>query len=239
MVAYHSHHMLPLAPGYEKSLRNAGISPNAFSVSSECQMFSSVTGQKLSPGDCTSDYWAKNMISPVKFSAALTETMRSNDLGVLVEIGPHPALQGPAIDTLTALGNKDFIYFSSCSRNRPAYESMLDAVGGMVNAGVQVLADAVNSMEYIVGQESKRGPGQVLTDLPKYQWDHSVSYWAETRVSKHYRFRSFPRHQLLGARANCDTSLSPRWRNLLIPKEVEWLEELMASITDFREVMAD
>ena len=234
-TAYHSHHMLPLAPRYEKCLREAGISPTAFSVDSGCQMVSSVTQQKLSPSDCTAEYWAKNMVSPVRFSAALIEIMRSHDLGVLVEVGPHPALKGPAMDTLAALGKNDVMYFGSCFRNKPAYDSILDTVGGMINAGLQVLTDTVNSMEFMVGQEVKHGPGKVLTDLPKYQWDHSVSHWAETRLSQNQRFRRFPRHQLLGARVNSDTPLSPRWRNLLILKEIDWLEDMVVSGMTFPE----
>lgn len=228
--------MLPLAPGYEKSLHEAGIFPAAFPVESGCQMFSSVTGQKLSPKDCTPDYWVKNMVSPVQFSAALIETMRSHDLDVFVEVGPHPALKGPAMDTLAVLGKNDIVYFGTLFRNKPTFDSLLNTVGGMISAGLQVLTDAVNSMECMNG---RKATGKVLTDLPKYQWDHSVSYWGETRVSKNQRFRRFPRHQLLGARVNSDTPLSPRWRNLLRLEEVDWLEEMVVSRSIFREARAD
>lgn len=221
--------MLPLAPGYEKSLHDAGISPLAPSVEFECGMISSVTRRKLSPSDCTPVYWAKNVVSPVQFSAALIETMSLHDLGVLVEVGPHPALKGPAMDTLAALGKNDIAYFGSCVRNNPGFNSILETVGGMVSAGLHVLTDVVNSTEHLVGSEVKLAPGKVLTDLPKYQWDHSVSHWAETRLSQNQRFRKFPRHQLLGARVYDDTPLSPRWRNRLMLKEIEWLEEMMVS----------
>lgn len=133
--------------------------------------------------------------------------MRSHDLDVFVEVGPHPALKGAAIDTLAELGNNDIVYFGTLYRNKPTFDSLLNTVGGMVNAGLQVLTDAVNSMECTNGQKAT---GKVLTDLPKYQWDHSVSYWAETRVSENQRFRRFPRHQLLGAKVNSNTPLSPR-----------------------------
>lgn len=218
--------MLPLAPGYERSLHEAGILPAACPVESGCQMFSSVTGRRLSPRDCTPDYWVKNMVSPVQFSAALTETIRAHDLDVFVEVGPHPALKGPAMDTLAVLGKDNIVYFGTLCRNKPTFDSLLITVGGMVNAGLQVLTGAVNSMECMNG---RKATGKVLTDIPKYQWDHSVSYWGETRVSKNQRFRKFPRHQLLGARVNSDTPLSPRWRNLLKLEEVEWLEAMIVS----------
>lgn len=221
--------MLPLAPLYEQSLHNAGICAIASIVDSGCEMFSSVTQERLAPSSCTPSYWAKNMVSPVQFTAALTEAMRCHDLGALVEVGPHPALKGPAMETLAALSKTDISYFGSCFRNKPDLECLLETVGLMVNSGLPVLTKAVNSTEVLVGHSVKQRPCQVLTDLPKYPWDHSVSHWAESRVSKNQRFRKFPRHQLLGARSNSDTPLCLNWRNLLILKEVEWLEEIMVS----------
>lgn len=199
-------------------------------------MFSSVNGQKLSPSDCTPNYWVKNMVSPVQFSAALIETVRSHDLDIFVELGPHPALKGPAMDTLAVLDYTDVIYFGTCFRNKPTFDSILDTIGGMVAAGLKLLTDTVNSTEHVIGQKAT---GMVLTDLPKYQWDHTVSHWAETRVSRNQRFRRFPRHQLLGARVNSDTPLSPRWRNLLRLKELDWLEEMVVSASTFWEAVAN
>ncbi|MCJ1473024.1 hypothetical protein MMC13_001673 [Lambiella insularis] len=45
-IAYHSHHILCVAEPYEKALANAGISP--VPSKSDCEMFSSVTGQRSS-----------------------------------------------------------------------------------------------------------------------------------------------------------------------------------------------
>ncbi|KAK8040974.1 Polyketide synthase [Apiospora phragmitis] len=39
---------------------------------------------------------------------------------------------------------------------------------------------------------------RVVGNLPIYSWDHSNTYWHESRLSKNYRFRPFPRHDLLG-----------------------------------------
>ena len=221
--------MLPLAPAYEKSLRDAGVSPLIPPVNPTCQMYSSVTEQELSPSVCTPAYWALNMTSPVQFAAALEMAMKSQDLGVLVEIGPHPALKGPVMDTLAAIGSHNVIYFGSCIRNKPAFDSMLDTVGSMISTGLKIDTEAVNSMNFIDDEGFAHGTGRVLTDLPSYQWDHSVSHWAETRVSRNQRFREFPRHQLLGARIASDTPLSPAWRNILILTEIDWLEEIIVS----------
>ena len=221
--------MQPLAPLYEQSLRDAGVKPCASSAESECEMFSSVTQQKLSPSECTPDYWAKNMVSPVQFTAALTEAMRCHDLNTLIEIGPHPALKGPSMDTLSSLGKVEINYFGSCYRNQPTLEKLLSTVGEMIVSGLPVLTHSINR-----SNKSDKSP-QVLTDLPTYPWDHAVSHWAETRVSKNQRFRAYPRHEVLGARINSDTPLHPVWKNMLRLKEVEWLEDMMVKATALRD----
>ena len=228
-TAYHSHHMLPLAPLYEASLRAAGISSADSPSQSGCEMFSSVIQRKLAPRDCTSAYWVQNMVSTVRFTAALTEATRCHNLGALVEIGPHPALKGPASDTLAAIGKSEIAYFSSCFRNKPDLISLLETTATMVNVGFPVSTEAVNKVDLEDGKAVEHTTGPPLTDIPKYQWDHSASHWAESRISKNQRFRQFPRHPLLGARTSDDIPSSPTWRNLLRRKEVDWLDAIMVS----------
>lgn len=40
----------------------------------------------------------------------------------------------------------------------------------------------------------------VFTDLPNYAWQHDTAYWYESRVSRNWRLRKFPPHELLGNR---------------------------------------
>ncbi len=221
--------MLPLAPPYEQSLLDAGISTLIPATCRGCEMFSSVTQKRVLPQECTPGYWGQNMVSTVRFASALTESMRCHNLSFLVEIGPHPALKGPAMDTLAALGKTEIEYFGSCFRNRPDLEVMLETVGEVINAGLPIVCRNVNGIEKIEGMTAYFEFDKVLTDLPRYQWDHSSSHWAETRVSRNQRFRIFPRHQLLGARSNNDSSLNMMWRNLLMLAEVPWLEDMMVS----------
>lgn len=226
-TAYHSHHMLPLAPMYIDSLIKAGICFQESPVGSGCEMFSSVTQNKLQPAQCHIGYWGQNMVSTVRFTAAITEAFNSHDLDVLVEVGPHPALKGPAMDTLSSLGKSDVKYFGSCFRNTPDLEAMLDTVGVMIGSGLPVLSANINGLESIQGLRVSYEFGNVLTNLPSYQWDHSMSHWAESRVSQNQRFREFPRHQLLGARKSDDNPLCMSWRNIISLKEVQWLEKIM------------
>lgn len=171
------------------------------------------------------------MVSTVRFSTAVTEAMQAHDLDVLVELGPHPALERPAVDTVTALGKESVRYLSSCVRNKDDFVSMLGTVGEMINANIRLKCESINSVEDFDGVNTKFASSKVLTDLPRYQWDHRISHWAETRVSRNTRHRAFPRHQLLGARSSNDTSLNASWRNILLLKEIDWLKDMMVSRT--------
>ena len=154
------------------------------------------------------------MVSCVRFLDALGQLATDVNPGVFIEIGPHPALKGPAGDVLTSMGKTEYQYFHSCFRGQPDHEAMLNTAGSMVAANLPVLASRVNAAQTCHGLKSTFTTGRVLTDLPTYQWDHSTGFWAESRLSKNVRDRQFPRHQLLGARVHNDISLAPRWRNV-------------------------
>ncbi|KAM3080300.1 hypothetical protein ACMFMG_005261 [Clarireedia jacksonii] len=66
---------------------------------------------------------------------------------------------------------------------------------------------------------------EVLTDLPRYPWNHSNSYWYESRVSKAWRPRRFGHHELLGLRVPQTTDNDPVWRVMLSLDDVPWLAD--------------
>lgn len=222
--AYHSHHMLPLAPSYEKAMRAAGVCSSEGS-SQTCEMFSSVTGHRLSKAEVTPSYWKQNMVSTVHFSAAVSELVQKCRPDAVIELGPHPALSGPARDTMANAGLSEIPYFSSCYRGKPDLAALLESVGEMIPTKVPIDWKAVNALEIMENTHCKHQVGRVLTDVPKYQWDHSLVHWGESRLSLNVRTREFPRHELLGARIPTDISLAPTWRNVLTSSEVGWLSE--------------
>lgn len=218
--------MLLFAPSYIQALVNTGISPLNVEES-PCEMFSSVTQQKINAQELLPDYWAQNMVSTVQFAAALKEASRCHKDLAFLEIGPHPALKSAVIDTMTANGLPDVTYFRSCYRYQPDFESMLESAGEIIAAGLPIDRKSINSADRMIESDLVHETGRVLTDLPSYQWDHKMSHWAETRASWNLRHRRFPRHPLLGARAYGDSPLDLSWRNKLILSEVTWVEELI------------
>ncbi|KAJ5735700.1 uncharacterized protein N7483_000825 [Penicillium malachiteum] len=66
---------------------------------------------------------------------------------------------------------------------------------------------------------------RTISDLPTYSWDHSKSYWHESRVSRQHRLRQHPYHDLCGIRSLDDTTSEPRWRHILNLETLPWLQD--------------
>lgn len=215
--------MLPLASPYQLLLGQAGVT---HSDEPNCSMFSSVTGQTLIPKHLTPSYWARNMTSTVRFAGATSECLENNPtVDSIIEIGPHPALKGPIQEILRQRRKDSLHYFTTCRRGADDYESMLNTAGEMIAAGSPLDLRAVNATDVCIGSTWKHEYGNVLTDLPSYQWNHTASFWSESRVSKNMRFRAFPRHELLGSRYAGDIPSRACWRNHLNPSVIDWLAE--------------
>ncbi|OAA57329.1 Beta-ketoacyl synthase [Cordyceps fumosorosea ARSEF 2679] len=225
--AFHSHHMLPLAPGFERALESTpGFAPKPAKI----RMFSSVTGRDSTARAMDGTYWSDNMTGRVRFSDAVTGMVLGEDdqlaVDVLVEIGPHPALKGPTKQTVKSLGiEADIPYIGSLDRKVPAYESLLACAGQLFSLGYPVDLVAVNS-EHVRGEDDSikmQALGRLLEDTPTYSWDHK-SFWSETRWNREYRQRPY-RHSILGAPVPGTPSNNPRWRNYIRLSELPWLRD--------------
>ncbi|KAL8999812.1 MAG: hypothetical protein Q9188_005811 [Gyalolechia gomerana] len=223
--AFHSHHMYPLAPGYQKALSgHAGFETKA----AKQRMFSSVTARVADHSLMGASYWARNMTDTVRFSDALTgivlNDMDEQSVDILVEIGPHPALKGPSRQVLQSL-KLDIPYLASLTRGVPDYEGLLALAGQLYMHGYPVELVCANS-DHFGGDDgvvSSISSGHKLRNLPSYSWDHA-RYWAETRLIKNHRLRP-GRHSLLGVPMPGSTASHPSWRNYLRLSELPWLAE--------------
>jgi acyl transferase domain-containing protein len=221
-VAYHSHHMRAVADQYLNALHGL----ETLEPCQDIKFFSSVTGE-LKTSDFGAEYWVQNLVSTVRFPDALLASCTSpatagskSAMRVLLEVGPHAALAGPAKQTLTAGGTKiDHKYVSALVRGKNAYTTVVTLAGKLFEFGLEVDVQTVNSMN---GGPKIR---DMVLDLPPYAWDYSNRYWHESRLSKEYRFRKYPYHDLLGLRLIGSTPLEPIWRNLLSVDAQPWLSE--------------
>ncbi|VBB84212.1 Putative polyketide synthase [Podospora comata] len=206
--AYHSHHMRQVAPLYEELLSNMinANDPNIpFYSTVSCQTVKS--GRELGP-----EYWVNNLVSPVRFSTAVSQILREPGRKTFVEIGPHSALAGPLRQILKSAKSTDE-YMNILTRGNNSHSDLLHAVGHLWSANQPLhLAPVV-------------GEGKFLVDLPLYPWHYEEPIWYESRLAREWRHRKFPHHDVLGSRILESTDSSPAWRNLLRLESVPWIKE--------------
>ena len=221
-LAYHSNHMLPLASRYQNLLQDAMVGPSG--ETQHCQLFSSVTGNVLRASDLTPSYWASNLTSTVRFASAVVECIRKvPGVNTVLEVGPHPALRGPVQEIFRSSRTLNAHFFSTCERETDDFKSILKSIGEMIVMGMPLDLCAVNAEEIYLNGMWNHKYGNTLTDLPTYQWNHSASFWFESRASRSVRFRSFPRHELLGSQIVDDISPRACWQNHLHLTDIPWL----------------
>lgn len=214
--AFHSHHMEPLAPAYEKALNECTLYKTE-SEQRDVRMVSSVTARVLRGGDVSAAYWVRNMVGAVRFADALTSVLLDDDeeqaVDILLEIGPHPALKGPSQQVASEL-KLDVSYLGTLTRNRPAFECLLETAGQLFTANYLVDLVAVNAEQH--------HPGHFLTDLPTYPWNHRHYWTPTTRAMRSTQHRKY-NHTLLGTPVPHSTPHHMLWRNYIRVSEIPWL----------------
>ncbi|SCO56459.1 fusarin C cluster-polyketide synthase/NRPS [Fusarium fujikuroi] len=221
-TAYHSHHMNPCAQPYLDKLQAARVKslPGDESV----EWYSSVLGERITAslhGEALCDeYWVENMVNPVLFSVA-SELVAEASLPchVALEVGPHPALKGPFNQTYKRATGSPLPYQGTVARNIHDVEGLSDSLGFLWS---HLGKSAVDFTAY--SQAFSPSITAMADGLPPYAWDHTQSFWRESRKSLNYRQRTQPPHPLLGARSVEDTADSMRWINYLRLDDVPWLE---------------
>lgn len=241
-VAYHSPQMNTIATQYLELL---GTLQKRTISSGVPKMASSVTGELITADElCDPNYWVQNMVSPVQFVSAVTRiiTQTPKDLkkkmnkshksvvvtNHLVELGPHSALQGPIKDIIATSPRKaDVTYLSVLNRNVSAIHSTLDTMAKLYCIGYPIPLDAINATQ----GSDKGATGPIsLPDLPEYPFDHSQSYWHESRLNDNLRYKRHPRLDLLGTHTNDWNPLEAKWRKITKISETPWVEDHKVSI---------
>ncbi|KAK5996046.1 Highly reducing polyketide synthase otaA [Cladobotryum mycophilum] len=229
-VAYHSTDMNEAGPVYH-SLLGSLEGGDKLESAEEIIMVSSVTGlpvtteQVLNPA-----YWVENLVSPVRFSQALSYslTMGASDAKVdkagiltatetetIIEIGPHSALKAPITETLAEVtSNKTYQYRSFLRRGESSRATLLDTVGLLHTQGFQLDLDLINETV-----QTFKAP----LEIPAYAFDHSASHRATSRTIEALKFPAYGRHELLGVPVSDANSFEQRWRNIIRVNEIPWL----------------
>ncbi|RYP42325.1 hypothetical protein DL767_000247 [Monosporascus sp. MG133] len=218
-TAYHSHHMNLIAKDYRESIKS--VAPP---MSTEVAFHSSLLGRLIDGRELEPSYWVQNLTCPVRFDEAVQSMLaptQNHKTGVdlLVELGPHAALQGPLKQIFKAMGGDaaKTPYVSVLSRKKNAVDTALDAAAALFNKGANL------NLEFINFPKPGTSP-MLLTDIPRYPWNYSATYWHESRMTQKHKNREAPRNDILGTLANYSNDLEPTWRNIVRLDDLPWLE---------------
>lgn len=66
-------------------------------------------------------------------------------------------------------------------------------------------------------------PPAVLTDIPRYPWNHQTSYYHQSRFTDIHKFQNDQRSDIIGALAMYSNHTEPTWRNIVRLDELPWL----------------
>ncbi|KAL9091407.1 MAG: hypothetical protein Q9165_004793 [Trypethelium subeluteriae] len=222
-VAYHSHHMKAVEQAYTHGIGTIRPNHNA-----DISFASSLRGRVVAPSELSERYWVENLLEPVNFTKGI-EQLSSKPYpdrpdwrpDVIIEIGPHPALRQPALQTIKSADmGEDLSYLATLKRDESGVESVLSLASQLFVKGLPISLGAINDTA---------GHGalpQVLHDLPTYSWMHNAEYSANSRLAENKLFQKHPQHDLLGQLTSESTPLHMTWRNVLnVSSMVPWLAD--------------
>lgn len=231
-VAYHSSQMDTVAAKYE-SLIGVLSGPASYNGHEQIKMVSSVTGRCMEADELLKpSYWSRNMVAPVQFSRALSSICGNGLDGMngltpalvhLIEVGPHSALQGPIQEILSSCGQDKCVEYSSVlRRGQSAHTTLMQMLGGLFCRGMAVNLAKINEHTVAPTMGLQKPEPNLLVDLPPYPFNHSRSYWHESRISRDFRLREQPPSELLGVRSNNWSCTEPRWRHFIKTSDLPW-----------------
>ncbi|WEW55385.1 Nonribosomal peptide synthetase 14 [Emydomyces testavorans] len=228
-TAYHSPHMYPCAAPYLAAIERCGLVAGksngtawASSVYEDNRMITSAQDKEIE-----ATYWKDNLIGRVLFSQAVERAMDegNGEFDLVLEVGPHPSLKGPTLETIKHVLGSEIPYSGVLDRKSDDISALSAALGfTWLTLGSGVVDFAAYASAFDPSNASTLS-APALPDLPTYPWDHKHILYRESRLNKNVRNRVDPPHALLGSRTPDDTEYEPRWRNFLIMNELPWLRD--------------
>ncbi|KAJ2974313.1 hypothetical protein NUW58_g8694 [Xylaria curta] len=233
--AYHSHHMLACSEPYISSLQNCGIQQLSPTGAVKCRWVSSVFNCDITDIPVTEGlrgkYWALNLTKPVMFTEALQTLLgggqNRNVYDLAIEVGPHPALKGPARQTIEGcLDGQSIPYTGVLSRGKDGIESFSQGLGYIWRTWGEGAVDFAAYSLFMNDEQIEAGLPQVvpMKGLPNYPWDHSRKFWHESRLSRAFRTAKGEPNELLGRQILDGAPDQLRWRNVIKRNEIDWLD---------------
>ena len=205
-VAFHSPAMDPLVPELGRAL--AALEPKA----GEVPFYSPLTGARVDGRELGAEYWCRNLRHPFSLPAAVG-ALAGAGAGTFLEVGPHPVLQRPVAEILSASGRTGRV-LSTLARDAADETPVLAALAALYGEGHPV--------------EGLYPEGGGWVDLPLYPWQRE-RFWVE-RGGDSPRGGARPRekgaHPLLGARRDLAAGeVAAVWEQRLSAGTLHYLDD--------------
>lgn len=163
------------------------------------------------------------MTQAVLFNEALERVLReSGPFDSAVEIGPHPTLKGPAMQTMRDVLGSALAYHGTLDRAKNDVVAFADCLAFLWTQPIPASIDFEGYAATFTGTRLTRRR-RIAKNLPSYPWDHAQTFYRESRLAKQYLNKSALPHELLGIRTPDDSGQEYRWRNILKPSAIPWL----------------
>lgn len=230
-TAYHSSHMQPCSGPYLKALREAGVRllvpdttlglPRWFSSVHDVEMTPDVASKRGVDGQ----YWIDNMVRPVLFYPALKTCLTTSKItfNFALEVGPHPALQGPAKECIQEVTRQDIAYAGTLKRGGDDLEAFADALGSLWARFGPNHIDLGRFQKTCLPDVDVQLNTFYSSQMPSYPWTHETEYWAESRKTKLHTNTPGKFHDLLGLPEPDGLVDERRWRHTLSSNDLKWV----------------
>lgn len=157
-VPYHSPIMSLIKDELLDSLENIK------GAETKIDLYSTVTGAKISGHEINNDYWWKNVREPVLFSKAI-DTIAGDDYKIFIEIGPHPVLRNSMMECVN--NSKDFYFLQTLNHKEAEQTNFFDNVSKLFTLGYPIKWDRwIEKSPYM--------------PLPTYPWQKEY-LWRESK----------------------------------------------------------
>ncbi|MEQ1842347.1 MAG: acyltransferase domain-containing protein, partial [Verrucomicrobiales bacterium] len=198
--AFHTFQMAPIKDELLAALSD--IHPRHSAI----PYISTVTGGVMRGEELDGHYWWRNVREAVLFAPAVMNLIRGGER-LFLEIGPHPALQGPINECLIELKRKGAV-FHSLSRKTVEIDEMLGNLSRLHLHGKEIDWRSVNQA------------AGVYVPQPSYPWNRE-RFWLESEEGTHLRC-SPSVHPLLGVRIG---ATKPTYEFYLDPRLFPYLDD--------------
>ena len=174
--------------------------------------FSTVDVEERSGAQLGADYWWRNVREPVRFAEAIDRLIVEREIGVFIEVGPHPVLRDYVAQCAKA---REKTVAAIATLRRPSANRIEPEDDNLATAICATYANGGGSLEALFERPNP------MPALPLYPWQRST-HWRGTTVLPDVHQPTERDHPLLGYRISGNDGL---WENTIDTHRLAYLQD--------------